>query len=143
MATIPGLAPSGGGYRYGLAGIGARLPLLLSAGQARGIPLGRLLELAARNPARIFGHYPKKGALAAGSDADLIVYDPAGQATVGADYFADGTGDNVYAGLPVLGRIRDVLLRGRLIVSGGRFAGRGRGGGYLPASALELGPVPR
>jgi dihydropyrimidinase len=142
-ATIPGLAPSGGGYRYGLAGIGARLPLLLSAGQARGIPLGRLLELAARNPARIFGHYPKKGALAAGSDADLIVYDPAGQATVGADDFADGTGDNVYAGLPVLGRIRDVLLRGRLIVSGGRFAGRGRGGGYLPASALELGPVPR
>ena len=137
-ATIPGLSPSGGGYRYGLAGIGARLPLLLSAGQARGIPLSRLLELAARNPARIFGHYPKKGALAVGSDADLIIYDPAGQATVGAADFADGTGDNVYAGLQVRGRIRAVLLGGRLIVSGGRFAGRGRSGGYLPASALEL-----
>jgi dihydropyrimidinase len=137
-ATISGLSPSGGGYRYGLAGIGARLPLLLSAGQARGIPLSRLLELAARNPARIFGHYPKKGALAVGSDADLIIYDPAGQATVGAGDFADGTGDNVYAGLQLRGRIRAVLLRGRLIVSGGRFAGRGRNGGYLPASALEL-----
>jgi dihydropyrimidinase len=142
-ATVPGLSPSGGAYRYGLAGIGARLPLLLSAGQARGIPLGRLLDLAAGNPARIFGHYPKKGALAAGSDADLVVYDPAGQTTLAATDFADGTGDNVYAGLPVLGRIRDVLLRGRLIVSQGRFADSGRSGGYLPASALELGPVPR
>jgi dihydropyrimidinase len=130
--TIPGLSPSGGAYRYGLAGVGARLPMLLSAGQARGIPLSRLLELAARNPARIFGHYPKKGALAVGSDADLIIYDPAGQATVGAGDFADGAGDNVYAGLPVLGRIRDVLLRGRLIVSGGRFVGGS--GDYLPAS---------
>ena len=141
-ATIPGLSPSGGVYRYGLAGIGPRLPLLLSAGLARGIPLGRLLDLAARNPARIFGHYPKKGALAAGSDADLVIYDPAGQATLGAGDFADGTGDSVYAGLPVRGRIRDVLLRGRLIVSDGRLADSGRGG-YLPASALELGPVPR
>ena len=130
--TIPGLSPSGGAYRYGLAGVGARLPMLLSAGQARGIPLSRLLELAARNPARIFGHYPKKGVLAMGSDADLIIYDPAGRTTLGASDFADGTGDNVYAGLPVLGRIRDVLLRGRLIVSGGRFVGGS--GDYLPAS---------
>ena len=141
-ATIPGLSPSGGAYRYGLAGIGPRLPLLLSAGLARGIPLARLLDLAAGNPARIFGHYPKKGALAAGSDADLVIYDPAGQATLGARDFADGTGDSVYAGLPVLGRIRHVLLRGRLIVSEGRLADSGRGG-YLPATALELGPVPR
>ena len=142
-ATIPGLSPSGGAYRYGLAGVGARLPLLLSAGRTRGIPLSRLLDLAARNPARIFGHYPKKGVLAVGSDADLIIYDPAGQAVIGATDFADGTGDNVYAGLPVLGRIREVLLRGRVIVSGGRWAGSGRSGGYLPASALELGPLPR
>jgi dihydropyrimidinase len=142
-ATIPGLSLSGGAYRYGLAGVGARLVMLLSAGQARGIPLSRLLELAARNPARIFGHYPKKGALAVGSDADLIIYDPAGRAKLGASDFADGTGDNVYAGLPVLGRIRDVLLRGRMIVAGGRFADGGRSGGYLPASALELGPLPR
>jgi dihydropyrimidinase len=141
--TIPGLSPSGGAYQYGLAGIGARLPLLLSAGQSRGIPLGHLLELAARNPARIFGHYPKKGVLAAGSDADLIIYDPAGQTRLGASDSADGTGDNVYADLPVLGRIRDVLLRGRLIVSEARFAASGRSGRYLPASALELGPVPR
>jgi len=142
-ATIPGLSPSGSAYHYGLAGIGARLPLLLSAGQARGIPLSRLLELAARNPARIFGHYPKKGVLAAGSDADLIIYDPAGQSTLGVRDFADSTGDNVYAGLPVLGRIRDVLLRGRLIVSEARFADGGLCGGYLPAAALELGPLPR
>lgn len=142
-ATIPGLSPSGQGYTYGLAGIGARLPLLLSAALARGIPLTRVMELASRNPARIFGHYPRKGALAAGSDADVVVYDPAGETTFHAADYSDGTGDSVYAGLPLLGRIRAVLLRGRLIVSAGQLVAAGHIGRYLPASALELTSLPR
>lgn len=142
-ATIAGLSPAGGSYRYGIAGIGARLPLLLSAARPRGIPVGRLMELVSSNPARIFGHYPRKGALAVGSDADLVVYDPAGQTSLDAEDFSDGTGDCVYAGLPLLGRIRAVLARGQLVVRGGRFVGADRAGGYLPASALELAPTTR
>ncbi len=142
-ATIAGFAPGGGSYRYGIAGLGARLPLLLSAGQARGIPVGRLIQVASSNPARIFGHYPRKGALAAGSDADLIVYDPAGQTALGTVELSDGTGDSVYAGMPLLGRVRAVLLRGRLVASAGRFTGGDRTGGYLPAAALELAPTRR
>jgi dihydropyrimidinase len=142
-ATIAGLAPGGGSYDYGLAGIGARLPLLLSAGLARGVPLSRLMEVASSNPARIFGHYPRKGVLAVGSDADLVVYDPAGETRIGPDALSDGTGESVYVGLPLLGRIRAVLLRGNLAAVEGRFVGAHRGGRYQAASALELLPTRR
>jgi dihydropyrimidinase len=136
--TIAGLSPDGGGYSYGLAGIGARLPLLLSAGLARGIGLGRLIDVLSANPARIFGHYPGKGAVAVGSDADLVVYDPVGWTSMGAGDFGDGTGGCLYAGLPLLGRITAVLARGLLVVSAGQFVGGDRSGGYLPAASLEV-----
>ncbi len=116
----------------GIAGIGARLPLLLSEGLRRGLPVGRLVQLASANPARAFGHYPRKGALAPGSDADIVVFDPAGETVLGDDAFDDGTGRSVYAGLRARGCVRAVLLRGRLIVSDGMLAPN-RCGRYLPA----------
>jgi dihydropyrimidinase len=91
-------------------------------------------ELAAANPARAFGHYPAKGALAPGSDADIVIFDPGGDAALPDDGFGDGTGDSVYAGLATRGRIRAVLLRGQLIVTGGMLVDHGRPGRYLPAA---------
>jgi dihydropyrimidinase len=131
-AVTGGLAAVAGDCHYGLAGVGARLPLLLSEGLARDIPVTRLTQLAAENPARIFGHYPRKGALAAGSDADIVVYDPAGQTRIDDDAFHDGTGPTVYAGRIQRGRIRAVLLRGAVVAAGGRLTGA-RPGRYLPA----------
>jgi dihydropyrimidinase len=130
--TIGELAPDGRGYRYGLAGIGARLPLLLSRGLARGLPIERLAEVACANPARAFGHYPRKGVIAPGSDADLLIWDPAAETAIGAASFDDRTGDNVYAGERLAGTVRDVLLRGRVLVRHGRFVAAG--GNYLPRS---------
>jgi dihydropyrimidinase len=130
--TAGDLAAAGHRYRYGLAGVGPRLPALLSAAAERGLPLDRVARLAAENPARAFGHYPRKGALAPGSDADIVIFDPDGSAVMPADGFGDGTGDSVYAGLATAGRIRDVLLRGQPIVSGGTLVGD-RHGGYLAA----------
>jgi dihydropyrimidinase len=129
--TTGPLSEAGLCYTYGLAGVGPRLPLLLSAAAARGLPIERVARLAAENPARAFGHYPAKGALAPGSDADVVIFDPEGDAVLPEDGFGDGTGDSVYAGLAVRGRIRAVLLRGELIVSGGvlvddRWLGRYR-----------------
>jgi len=114
-------------YEYGIAGIGARLPLLLSEGLRRGLPLERLVQLTSQNPARVFGHYPRKGALATGSDADVVVFDPAGETVLGDEAFGDGTGRSVYAGLRASGQVRAVLLRGQLIVSGGELAPDRRG----------------
>ena len=129
--TIAELDPGGRGYSYGIAGVGARLPLLLSRGLARGLPIQRLAEVAAANPARAFGHYPRKGALAPGSDADLVVWDPAAEMTLGTQSFDDGTGDSVYAGQKLSGQVRDVLLGGRLLVHRGRFAPAAPAGSYL------------
>jgi len=128
------LAEAGHCYTYGLAGAGPRLPLLLSAAAARGLPIERVARVAAENPARAFGHYPAKGALAPGSDADIVIFDPDGEAVLPGDGFGDGTGDSVYAGLATRGRIRAVLLRGQLIVSDGVLTDDRRPGRYLPAA---------
>jgi dihydropyrimidinase len=132
--TIGELDPAGRGYSYGIAGVGARLPLLLSRGLARGVPIQRLAEVAATNPARAFGHYPRKGVLAPGADADLVIWDPAAATTIGAQTFDDGTGDSVYAGERLSGQVREVLLGGRPLVSQGRFVGTGADGAYLAAT---------
>jgi dihydropyrimidinase len=129
--TIGEFAPDGRGYSYGIAGIGARLPLLLSHGLARGVPVERLAEVTAANPARAFGHYPRKGVIAPGSDADLLIWDPGAGMTVAASTFDDGTGDSVYAGERLSGQVRDVLLRGRALVRHGRYVAQGAGGTYL------------
>jgi dihydropyrimidinase len=124
---------AGGSCQYGIAGIGARVPLLLSEGLARGISISRLAQLLSENPARIFGHYPRKGALAPGSDADIVVFDPAGETVIRADAFDDGTGPSVYAGRRQRGRIRAVLLRGQLVAREGTLVGQQGDGRYLPA----------
>lgn len=127
------LAGAGHHYAYGLAGIGPRLPLLLSAAMAGRLTLGQVTRLAAEGPARAFGLYPRKGALLPGSDADVVVFDPGGQTVLPGDGFGDGTGDSVYAGQVLRGRIRAVVLRGRLIVADGEFTGENPAGSYLAA----------
>jgi dihydropyrimidinase len=131
-ATIGELAPDGRGYRYGLAGVGARFPLLLSRGLARGLPVERLAEVACANPARAFGHYPRKGVIAPGSDADLLIWDPGAETIITANTFDDRTGDSVYTGERLTGSVRDVLLGGRALVRQGRFVGTGATGAFLP-----------
>jgi dihydropyrimidinase len=138
--TIGEFAPDGEGYGYGLAGVGARLPLLLSHGLARGLPIERLAEVACANPARAFGHYPRKGALAPGSDADVLIWDPAAGTTVTTDTFDDATGDSVYLGERLHGQVRDVLLGGRVLVRQGRFVAEEPAGTYLPSGKVRGWP---
>jgi dihydropyrimidinase len=131
--TAGRLAAAGHSYRYGLAGIGPRLPLLLSAAAARGLTVTQVAKMASENPARAFGHFPRKGALLPGADADVVIFDPAGETVLPADGLGDGTGDSVYGRQVLRGRIRAVLLRGRLIVADDDFTGGEPGGTYLAA----------
>ncbi len=121
------------GLPYGLPAVEARLPLLLSRGRERGLPLERLAELAAAGPARAFGLAPRKGAIVPGADADLALVDPQAAWTIEPAALHDGLPDTPYAGLRVRGRIRYVLLRGRLLVAEGELVGP-PAGSYLAAA---------
>jgi len=112
------LCPHGGSH-YGIAGIGARLPLMLSWGLDNGVPIERMAYVLATGPARAFGHAPAKGQISVGSDADLVLWDPEPEWTVQADSFDDGTDSSPYLGRRVRGRINSVFLRGHCLVADG------------------------
>ncbi len=116
----------------GLRGLELRLPLFLSEGRRRGIPLERLVDVACSAPARIFGQ-PGKGRIEPGADADLVVWDPEERWTVRADALHDGFGLSSYEGIEVDGRVRAVTLRGELLVRDGELY-PGPGGRYLPSA---------
>ncbi len=116
---------------YGLPGIELRLPLFLSEGLRRKIPINRLAEVLATRPAQIFGLYPRKGAIIPGSDADLVVWDPRPQSTVRASALHDGLGESPYAGRNVRGATRFVFLRGTMLVSNDELVGAPSAGRVL------------
>lgn len=136
--TVAEISLSGHGYSYGLAGIGARLPLGLSRGLARGLSIERLVHLLSTGPALAFGLHPRKGLLAPGSDADIVIWDPGPTTTLGTYSFDDGTGDSVYDGEPLVGQVRDVLVGGEQVVRDGRYLGAAA---RCLCSGLALRPV--
>ncbi len=100
----------------------------------------RFVALTSTNPARIFDMYPRKGTIAVGSDADIVIWNPAAQRTIQAANHHMNTDYNVYEGLEVTGWPEKVFLRGRLIVDNeqwsgekgsGKFIHRQPGGAYL------------
>ena len=76
------------------------------------ISLNRMVELLATNPAKLFGLYPRKGTVAVGSDADLVVFDPEKQVTISASTHHSKADYNLYEGTTVTGSPEVVLLRG-------------------------------
>ena len=138
--TLPGLSADGKGYRYGLAGVGPRFPLLLSEGPRWGLSPERIVALACANPARAFGHFPRKGTLLPGADADVAVWDPSASGPLTTDTFPDGTGDSVYDGRRLSGRFRDILVRGRAVVRDGGLVDREAPGLFLPARREGTAP---
>jgi dihydropyrimidinase len=117
-------------------GIENRLQLLHHHGVGKGnFSLNRFVELVSTAPARIFGMYPKKGVLAVGSDADLVLWDPAEEYTISAATHHMRVDYSMFEGFHVRGNARDVYSRGELIVSGGKFIGKPGRGNYLRREA--------
>ena len=109
----------------GLSGIESRLAILYSEGVARQrISLAKLVELAACNPARLFGMYPQKGILAPGSDADILLYDPSPEWTMTAKELHMNTDFCAFDGWKIKGRVRSVLSRGSFVIRDGRLVGK-------------------
>jgi dihydropyrimidinase len=117
-------------------GIENRLQLLHHHGVGKGnFSLNRFVELVSTAPARIFGMYPKKGVLAAGSDADLVLWDPNEEHTISAATHHMRVDYSMFEGFHVRGNARDVYSRGELIVSGGKFIAKPGRGNYLRREA--------
>jgi dihydropyrimidinase len=123
----------------GLPGIGARFPLGFAAAVEGEAPLSpqRLVEVACAAPARIFGLYPQKGAVASGSDADVVVWDPSRPSRITLAGLDDGLGWSPYEGLDVPGSIRFVFARGDPVVEEGRLIGGDHRGAYLPVGRVS------
>jgi dihydropyrimidinase len=103
-------------------GLENRLHMIHEFGVRQGrIGLNRMVELLATNPAKLFGLYPRKGTIAVGSDADIVVFDPTKKHTITAASQHSKTDYNLYEGTEVTGMPETVLLRGNVLVEGGEL----------------------
>jgi dihydropyrimidinase len=106
--------------RQGVADLETLMPMLFSEGVVTGrISLDKFVELTSANAARLFGLYPRKGAIAVGSDADLALWDPQERRTIDGARMQSRAGYSVYDGWTVQGWPRFVLRRGQLVMAEG------------------------
>jgi dihydropyrimidinase len=116
----------------GAPGIETRLSLVYDGGvREKRISLNRFVELTSTAPAKIFGLFPRKGTIAPGSDADLVVFDPNRSLILSAKTLHMNVDYNPYEGRQVTGAADTVLSRGRLVIEDGTFVGRSGAGSFL------------
>ncbi|MGD0500073.1 MAG: dihydropyrimidinase [Bryobacteraceae bacterium] len=117
-------------------GIENRLQLIHHHGVNHGkLSLNRFVELVSTTPARLFGMYPQKGEIAPGSDADIVIWDPAADHVISAATHHMRVDYSMFEGYRVKGNARTVISRGETIVESGRFLGRAGRGHYLKRAA--------
>jgi len=113
-------------------GIEHRMSLIYSGGVARGrFSANRFVELVSTTPAKLFGLYPRKGTIAVGSDADLVIFDPSRKHTISAKTHHMRVDYSMFEGIEVTGMPDVVLSRGRVVVDGDNFLGRAGQGEFL------------
>ncbi len=118
-------------------GIENRLSLLYTNGVATGLmDLNRLVEIFSTNPAKLFGLFPRKGTIAVGSDADIVVFDPDAESVISAQTHHMNIDYNLYEGMAVKGVPEVVIANGRVLVEDGEYTGISAGGRFLKRGAL-------
>jgi dihydropyrimidinase len=116
----------------GAPGVETRMVLLYDGGVLRDrITLNRWIELTATTPAKLFGLFPRKGTIAVGSDADIVVWNPKTTSTISAKTHHMRVDYNPYEGRRVQGKAEVVLSRGEVIVQGDKFLGKAGRGQFL------------
>jgi dihydropyrimidinase len=116
----------------GLPGVEDRLPVLWTTAVGSGrITPNQFVALTSSNPAKIFGLYPRKGALVPGADADIVIWDPLRRVKYGVAMSHQRTDYNLYEGWELTGYPEKVFLRGHLIVDGDQWLGKRGMGQFL------------
>jgi dihydropyrimidinase len=95
------------------------------------------VALTSTNPAKIFGLYPRKGALLPGSDADIVIWDPEKKVKYGAALSQQRTDYNLYEDWELVGYPEKVFLRGQLVVDGNQWFGKPGSGSFLKRNTGE------
>ena len=113
----------------GAPGVETRMVLLYDGGVVqKRITLNRWVEVTSTTPAKLMGMFPRKGTIAVGSDADIVLWDPRSVSTISAKTHHMRVDYNPYEGRKVKGKPALVMSRGDVIVEGGEFTGtKGRG----------------
>lgn len=118
----------------GAGGVGAILPLMMTEGVNKGrITIEQLVKLTSENPARIWGLFPKKGALNPGSDADITIVDPHCEWKLSSDNLKSRSDYSIYEGRSVKGKAIKTFLRGKLIAEDGELVADKPQGNYVHA----------
>ena len=108
------------------------MALIYHGGVAEGrISLNRFVELTSTAAAKMFGMFPKKGTIAVGSDADIVVFDPSGETLFGVEHEHMNVDYSSYQDWRVKGKVETVLSRGRVIIENGKHVGKAGNGEFI------------
>ncbi|MFJ1589111.1 dihydropyrimidinase [Kitasatospora albolonga] len=121
----------------GLPGVENRMDLLHQAVVDGHISRRRWIEIACATPARMFGLSPRKGTIAPGSDADVVIYDPHATQVLSAETHHMNVDYSAYEGKTVTGRVETVLSRGEVVVDRREYVGRAGHGAFLPRGLCQ------
>ena len=123
----------------GIPGVENRMELIFDAGVSEGrIGPNRFVEITSTTPAKMFGLFPKKGTIAVGSDADIVILDPDRTHTISVDTHHMDVDYSAYEGREITGKVETVLSKGKVIVGDGRYHGRKGDGEYLRRGTTML-----
>jgi dihydropyrimidinase len=121
----------------GVPGVETRMTVVYDGGVRPGrISLNRFVELMSTAPAKLFGLFPKKGTIAVGSDADIVLFDPDESHIISADTQHSDCDFTLFEGHRVTGRVKKVLLRGELLVDDNDWVGRSGAGEFVARGEL-------
>ena len=119
-------------------GVEHRMSLIYNGGVAGGkIGLNRFVELTSTSAAKLFGLFPRKGTIAVGSDADIVIFDPNEEMTITAASHHMNVDYSAYEGMKVKGVTRTVLSRGRVVIDDGKYVGKSGDGQFLKRSTFS------
>ena len=122
----------------GAPGIETRLVSLYDIGVTQGrLSLNRFVQLTSTTPAKLFGLFPKKGTIAVGSDADVVLFNPNASQTIRAEHLHSQCDYTLLEGRTLQGRVEKVFLRGELIVDGPQWKGREGMGRFVPRGEVR------
>ena len=118
-------------------GVEHRMSLIYNGGVAGGrISLNRFIELTSTSAAKLFGLFPRKGTIAVGSDADIVIFDPNEEMTISVETHHMNVDYSAYEGTQVKGVTKTVLSRGRVVIEDGKYVGKPGDGQFLRRSGF-------